>query len=86
MPDLFCAHRCIYGERADLKLVVSPMDALNGANVLVIVREWRVFCPQDFEIAKDLLNNSVIVDGCNQYEPKLMSEAGFNYFPIGRTG
>jgi hypothetical protein len=35
---------------------------------------------------KDLLKNSVIFDGYNLNEPKLMRKAGFAYFPIGRTG
>jgi UDPglucose 6-dehydrogenase len=86
MPNLFCAHRRIYGERVDLQLLDSPMDALKGADVLIFVTEWQLFCIQDFEIVKDLLKNSVIFDGCNLNEPKLMREAGFAYFPIGRTG
>ena len=36
----FCAHLCIYAELADLQLGDIPMDALKGADVLVIVSEW----------------------------------------------
>jgi len=42
MQDLFCAHRRIYGERVDLQLLDSPMDALKGADVFIFVIECQV--------------------------------------------
>ena len=76
--------RRIYGERADLTLVDSPMDALKGADALIIVTEWQVFRSPDLDTLKGLLKNAVIFDGRNLYEPGLVREAGFEYFPIGR--
>ncbi len=76
--------RRIYGERADLLLVDSPMDALKGADALLIVTEWKVFRSPNFATMKALLRQPIIFDGRNLYEPKLMHEAGFEYFPIGR--
>jgi UDPglucose 6-dehydrogenase len=76
--------RRIFGERADLLLVDSPMDALKGADMLVIATEWKVFRSPNFDTMKTLLNNPVIFDGRNLYEPKTIREAGFEYFPIGR--
>jgi UDPglucose 6-dehydrogenase len=76
--------RRIYGERADLTLVDGPMDALKGAEALLIVTEWKVFRSPNFETMKALLRNPVIFDGRNLYEPAIIREAGFEYFPIGR--
>ena len=76
--------RRIYGERADLQLVSGPMDALKGADALLIVTEWKVFRSPNFETMKSLLNHPVIFDGRNLYEPAQMRELGWAYFPIGR--
>ena len=76
--------RRIYGERADLLLVDSPMDALKGADALLIVTEWKVFRSPNFDTMKSLLKTPLVFDGRNLYEPQAMREMGFDYFPIGR--
>jgi len=76
-------HR-IYGERPDLILVDSPMDALNGADALLIVTEWKVFRSPNFDTMKALLKTPLVFDGRNLYEPQAMRDMGFEYFPIGR--
>jgi len=76
--------RRIYGERADLLLVDSPMDALKGADALLIVTEWKVFRSPNFDTMKSLLKSPLIFDGRNLYEPQAMREMGFDYLPIGR--
>lgn len=76
--------RRIYGQRADLTLVENPMQALEGADALLIVTEWKAFRSPNFEAMKSLLKNPIIFDGRNLYEPAMMHEQGFEYFPIGR--
>jgi UDPglucose 6-dehydrogenase len=76
--------RRIYGERTDLLLVDSPMDALKGADALLIVTEWKVFRSPNFDTMKALLKTPLIFDGRNLYEPQAMREMGFEYLPIGR--
>ena len=76
--------RRIYGERADLQLVDGPMDALKGADALLIVTEWKVFRSPNFDTMKSLLKAPLIFDGRNLYEPRAMREMGFDYLPIGR--
>jgi UDPglucose 6-dehydrogenase len=76
--------RRIYGERADLLLVDSPMDALKGADALLIVTEWKVFRSPNFDTMKVLLKAPLVFDGRNLYEPQAMREMGFDYLPIGR--
>ena len=76
-------HR-IYGERPDLVLADSPMDALNGADALLIVTEWKVFRSPNFDTMKALMKTPLVFDGRNLYEPQAMRDMGFDYFPIGR--
>lgn len=63
----------------------SPMDALRGAEALVIVTEWKTFRSPDFDQVKLQLKAPIIFDGRNLFEPELMAEAGFEYHGIGRS-
>jgi UDPglucose 6-dehydrogenase len=80
MPE--CAR--IYGERADLTLCKTSPEALQGADALVIVTEWREFRSPDFDHIKATLHSAVIFDGRNLYDPEQMRKAGFDYYAIGR--
>lgn len=76
--------RRIYGERSDLLLANSPMDAVKDADALLIVTEWKVFRSPNFDMLKTLMKAPVVFDGRNLYEPQVMREMNFEYFPIGR--
>jgi UDPglucose 6-dehydrogenase len=76
----------IYGERADLVLCDSAEAALQGADALVIVTEWREFRSPDFDRIKTSLKTPVIFDGRNIYDPTLMKRFGIDYFGVGRGG
>jgi UDPglucose 6-dehydrogenase len=54
-----------HGDRAGLQLVNSPMDALKGADALLIVTEWQPFKSADFGLRKKLLKQPVVFDGRN---------------------
>jgi UDPglucose 6-dehydrogenase len=75
----------IYGDRADLRLVDSPMEALKGADGLLIVTEWKPFKSPDFALMKQLLREPVVFDGRNLYDPACVREAGLTYFSVGRS-
>ena len=74
----------IYGEREDLTLCDSPEEALQGADALVIVTEWKMFRSPDFDRIRSLLREPVIFDGRNIYEPAFLADKGFVYYAIGR--
>jgi UDPglucose 6-dehydrogenase len=76
-------HR-IFGDRSDFRMVDTPMEALDEADALVIVTEWKVFRSPDFDSVKAKLKQPVIFDGRNLYEPDIVRASGFEYFPIGR--
>ena len=83
-PEAADEARRIYGERDDLVLVERPYEALEGADALVIVTEWKAFRSPDFARVKSLLATPVIVDGRNLYDPAAVEEAGIAYYGIGR--
>jgi UDPglucose 6-dehydrogenase len=74
----------IYGQRDDLVLCDRPGQALEGADALAVVTEWREFRSPDFEQIRSKLNEPVIFDGRNLYDPKQLELLGFRYFAIGR--
>ncbi|MBA3581024.1 MAG: UDP-glucose/GDP-mannose dehydrogenase family protein [Gammaproteobacteria bacterium] len=76
--------RHLYGERADLVLVDQPYDALKNADALAICTEWDSYRSPNFELIRDALKESLIVDGRNLYDPKHMQEVGIFYQSVGR--
>lgn len=62
----------------------NPYTALDGADGLLIVTEWREFLMPDFNEMKLRLLKPLIFDGRNIYDPKRMKERGYSYFAIGR--
>jgi len=74
----------IWGDRPDLTLTVRGREALDGADALVIVTEWKEFRSPDFDYLKKTLKAPVIFDGRNLYDPVAMKKQGFKYYAIGR--
>lgn len=62
----------------------TPEEALEGADILVLLTEWRIFRSPDFNQIKERLKQPVIIDGRNVFDPILMQEMGFTYYGIGR--
>lgn len=74
----------IYGSRDDLELVGTQDAALKGADCLVICTEWKVFRAANFDDIKAQLNDPVIFDGRNLYEPEQVERYGLEYYAMGR--
>ncbi len=74
----------IYGERNDLRYAENPKDALNEADALVIITEWKAFKSPDFSVIKSRLKQPVIFDGRNLFEPASVTAHGIEYHGIGR--
>ena len=62
----------------------SPLAALDGADCLLIVTEWKEFRSPDFAEIKKRLKSPVIIDGRNLYEPEYVRGLGIEYSGIGR--
>ena len=59
-------------------------DAIEDADALVIVTEWKQFVHPDFHQIRSRMRGHVIFDGRNLYDPARVHEAGFTYHSIGR--
>ena len=74
----------IYAGEPRLTYAANPMLALDNADALVIVTEWKEFRSPDFDAIKSKLKSPVIFDGRNLYDPKLVRGLGIEYLAIGR--
>ncbi|MBB6365704.1 UDPglucose 6-dehydrogenase [Xanthomonas sacchari] len=74
----------IFGERADLHFCSDAFDALEGADALVVVTEWKQFRSPDFTRMKELIGDAVVFDGRNLYDPQEIESFGLAYYGIGR--
>ena len=76
--------RRVFGSEPRLACADTPMAALDNADALVIVTEWKEFRSPDFAAIKTKLKTPVIFDGRNLYDPALVRQAGIEYLAIGR--
>ncbi|MEZ0470220.1 UDP-glucose dehydrogenase family protein [Luteimonas salinilitoris] len=83
-PEAMDEMRRVFGERDDLLLCDSAEHALQGADALVLVTEWKQFRSPDFAALRDVLADAAIFDGRNVYAPEMVEEAGLAYYGIGR--
>ena len=83
-PEAMDEARRIFGERADLCLCGSAGEALQGADALVVITEWKQFRSPDFARLQAALADAVVFDGRNLYEPAEVEAAGLAYYGIGR--
>jgi len=76
--------RRVFGAAPWLRYASSPMAAVEGADALVIVTEWKEFRSPDFAALREALATRTIFDGRNLYDPAVVRAAGLEYFAIGR--
>jgi len=75
----------VFGDEPRLSYAGRPKSALDEADALVIVTEWKEFRSPDFEAIKSRLKQPVIFDGRNMYDPAMVREQGIEYHGIGRV-
>jgi UDPglucose 6-dehydrogenase len=60
------------------------MQALEGADALMVLTEWKNFHNPDFVAMKELMRYPLILDGRNLYNPEALRELGMAYQGVGR--
>ena len=65
----------IYGQQAFLQLCGTKEAALQGADALVIMTEWRQFKAPDFDFIKSTLKQPLVFDGRNLFDPSRMKRS-----------
>ena len=76
--------RRLFANEARLSFVEHPLGALDGADALAIVTEWKEFRSPDFDDIRARLKTPAIFDGRNLYEPAEVRRHGLEYYPVGR--
>ena len=83
-PEAMHESARLFGQRDDLVLAASADAALDGADALVLVTEWKNFRSPDFSRIRQALADAVVFDGRNIYDPLQVEQAGLAYYGIGR--
>jgi len=65
-------------------MVESAYALAEGADALVLTTPWNEFKQLDMKRIRDLMNEPIIVDGKNIYDPDKMLGMGFKYRSVGR--
>jgi UDPglucose 6-dehydrogenase len=69
---------------ATVDLATNPVEAMQGADAVVIATEWGEFATLDLEEVAATLNGSVLIDLRNLYDPEQVVAAGLHYVSLGR--
>jgi UDPglucose 6-dehydrogenase len=67
-----------------LHFVEQPEHALQDADALMVLTEWKCFQNPDFRRLRRLMRDPLVLDGRNLYDPSLLQELGVAYLGIGR--
>ena len=62
----------------------DPITLAEGCDALIVVTDWNEFKHLDLERVRDVMNQPVLLDGRNIYDPQLMLDLGFKYRGLGR--
>jgi UDPglucose 6-dehydrogenase len=63
----------------------SALEALDGADAVVVVTEWPEFVSLDWSAAAGAMAGKLVVDGRNALDPEAVRAAGLLYEGIGRS-
>jgi UDPglucose 6-dehydrogenase len=69
---------------AKIRFAETAEAALDDADALVIVTEWKAYRSPDFDAMEAKLKERVIFDGRNLYDPERVAPYALDYVPIGR--
>jgi UDPglucose 6-dehydrogenase len=67
-----------------LHFAEQPEHALQDADALMVLTEWKCFQNPDFRRLRSLMRDPLVLDGRNLYDPSLLQELGVAYLGIGR--
>lgn len=77
------AKKCYLKDAKNLVYTSNKYDALNGADAMFLLTEWKEFRSPDFPEMMNRLKGNIIFDGRNQYNKKTLKAYGFDYYQIG---
>jgi len=63
----------------------DPYEAAQGADAILIVTEWEQFRNLDWRRLKGIVEQPLILDGRNMFDPNEVARNGFRYVSVGRV-
>jgi len=84
-PVAMTQAQAVLGHLPGVDFARDSYEALAGADVLVVVTEWKEFKSPDFALIRSRLKHPAIFDGRNLYDPAQVRELDIEYFGIGRA-
>jgi len=69
---------------AKVKIAKTPIDAVEGAEALLLATEWKEFANVDLAAVKSKMHTPLVFDGRNLFDPQTMADFGFTYHAVGR--
>ncbi len=82
--DPIATKNAVESARVPFEACESALEAIDGADVLVIVTEWPEFKSVNWRTVKAKMKTALVFDGRNLYDPAKMKAAGVEYHSIGR--
>ena len=83
-PVAIAESRHCFPDEPRLSYADNQIGALDNADALLIVTEWKEFRSPDFAVIKSKLKTPLVFDGRNLFEPAEMQRLGITYYGIGR--
>jgi len=82
-PEAMQSARTLFGDR--IEYCGNNYDALDGAEALFLLTEWKPYRRPDFDRMRTLMKRCIVFDGRNVFDPERMTESGFEHFSVGRA-
>lgn len=72
-----------FKDNLNIEFYDNKYEAVNNANAIILVTEWKDFRSPDFDEIIKRIKNKIIFDGRNQYNKKIITNMGFEHYQIG---
>lgn len=82
--DPVASKNAVEASRVPFEACESALEAIDGADALLIVTEWPEFKSVNWRTVKSKMKKALVFDGRNLYDPAKMKAAGVEYYGIGR--
>ena len=67
----------------DVIYCATPLEAANGADVVILATEWDVYGALDLTALRAVMRGDLLADGRNYFSPNAVEAAGLRYLNVG---
>ncbi len=83
-PVANAAAEQLFGKKSRCTIAEDAYAALDDADALLVVTEWKSFRSPNFEVIRSRMRGNIIFDGRNIYDPQAVRAHGLKWLGIGR--